>query len=105
MHIRQTRVLLGLVSTLFCTVAFSSTGSDQTVDPAWFNVIGDSESVTPQPLLLAKNEPKVAVCVVLPSGNLKTKELTATQIANIKADHPQDLANEDGPCENENSPD
>ena len=79
MRIRQTRVLLALVTTVFSTMAFSSTGTDQAGDPAWFDVIGGSESVTQQPLLIAGAE-KFTVCVLLPSGIYVTKELTQDQI-------------------------
>ena len=72
MRIRQTRVFLGLVSTLFCTIAFSSAGTDQAGDPAWFEVAGGSESVTQEPLLIAKAGVKIYVCRIKDDGKIMT---------------------------------
>ena len=89
MRIRQTQVFLALVTTVFCTVAFSSTGADQAGDPAWFNVIGGSESVTQQPLLLAENESnevEVEVCkVTKETGRMDTKTMTMEEF-NVKVE-------------------
>ena len=68
MRIRQTRVFLGLVSTLFCTIAFSSTGTDQVGGPTWFEVAGGSESVIQEPVLLAAAAVKIYVCRVKDDG-------------------------------------
>ena len=96
MHIRQTQVLLALLTTVFCTVAFSSVGTDQRGVLAWVDLASGGEPVIQQPLLLAKAD-KFTVCVLLPNGKVETKELTKDQIDKIKVDHPQ--AVEDGACE------
>jgi hypothetical protein len=97
MRIRQTQVLLALVTTVFCTMAFSSTATDQAGDPARFNVIGSTdESEMQLPLLLAKAE-KFTVCVLLPSGVYVTKELTETQIDKRNNDQPKSVTY--GACE------
>jgi len=96
MRIRQTQVLLALVTTVFCTMAFSSTATDQAGDPARFNIMGGSESVVQQPLLLAAAE-KFTVCVLLPSGVWATKELTEEQIDKRNEEQPKSVT--DGACE------
>ena len=100
MRIRQTRVLLALVTTVFCTMAFSSVGTDQRGVPAWVDLASGGEPVMQQPLLLAKVD-KIPVCILLPNGKFVTKELTQDQIDKIEVEHPQDI--EDGACEDNES--
>jgi len=96
MRIRQTHVLLALVTTVFCTMAFSSTATDQAGDPTRFSIVGGSESLTQQPLLLANAE-KFTVCVLLPSGVYVTKELTEKQIDKRNEEQPKSVT--EGACE------
>ena len=100
MRIRQTRVFLGLVTTLFCTIAFSSTGTDQAGDPTGFEVAGGSESVMQKQLLLAKNEPKVEVCKTNKSnGNMETLKMTQANYEKKTADTDNSHLYMLGPCE------
>ena len=96
MRIRQTQVLLALVTTVFCTMAFSSTATDQAGDSAWMTDTASRESVTQKPLLLATAE-KFTVCVLLPSGVYVTKDLTEKQIDKRNEDQPKSVT--DGACE------
>ena len=101
MHIRKTRVFLGLVTTLFCTVAFSSAGPDQAGEPAWFEAVGNSESVTQEPLLLAEAD-KVFVCHFLPNGKYITQELPEETAQKLIDEHPHEWLL--GDCEDVVSP-
>lgn len=89
MRIRQTRVFLWLVTTLFCTIAFASTGTDQAGDPTGFEVAAGSESVTQEPLLLAKGD-KVTVCHFLPNGKYITQELPEETAQKLIEKHPHE---------------
>ena len=87
MRIRQTQVLLALVTTVFCTMAFSSAGTNQAGNPAWIDVTGGSESVSQQPLLLAKVE-KVFVCHHLGNGESQTQELPVATAIKLTTEKP-----------------
>jgi len=90
MHIRQTKLLLALVTTVFCTMAFSSTGTDQAGDSAWMNDTASHDPVMQQPLMLAAAT-TYTVCVLLPSGIYVTKELTQIQIDKRNAEQPKSV--------------
>ena len=89
MRIRQTRVFLGLVTTLFCTIAFSSTGTDQAGDPTGFEVAAGSESVNQEPLLLAAAD-KVYVCHFLVNGKYITQEIPVETAMKLIEEHPHE---------------
>jgi len=95
MRIRQTQVLLALVTTVFCTMAFSSAGTNQAGNPAWIDVTGGSESVSQQPLLLAKVE-KVFVCHYLGNGESQTQELPVATANKLTTEKPDKWSM--GPC-------
>lgn len=102
MRIRQTQVLLALVTTVFCAMAFSSTATDQTGDPVRFNVIGSTdESVMQQPLLLAKAE-KVYVCHITPNGKYHTQQLPVETAQKLIDEHPHEWVL--GKCDDMPSP-
>jgi len=101
MHIRQTRFFLGLVATLFCTIAFSSTGTAPAIALSLHDVVGGSESVTQQPLLLAKND-KVEVCKTdKATGSMTT--LTIPRATYEKQSERNPHLYQLGPCETVNS--
>ena len=122
MRIRFEGILLGLVAACVCTIGFSSTlldagqalsfrgpgesgvifaATDQAGDPAWFDVVGGSESVTQQPLLLAKQD-KVAVCHVLPNGRGIKQNIPIETFKKLKAKHPHEWLL--GKCKDGSSP-
>ena len=74
MYKKPGRFLFVPLAACFCTVAFSSPWTDQTGDPAWFDVVGGRESLIQQPLLLAKVE-KVDICHFLSNGKFITQNL------------------------------
>jgi len=129
MRTRLTRVLLVLVTTAFCTIAFASSltdaGQDSAVQgagapaqagtPAWFDVVGSTGLLTPEPLLLAKEgkdddrddsdgrddrgdrddrngygQDKVYVCHVLPNGKFITQKLPKKTALKLIEEHPHE---------------
>ena len=93
MNIRQTQVLFTLVTTLFCTIAFSSTfrdmGPDQEGLPTWYEATGDSESVTHDRLLLAKVE-KVYICQIKENGQVRTSLMPEDEAIKKSQENPKE---------------
>jgi len=103
MNIRQTRFLLGLVATLFCTIAFSSTVTDHAIASSSHKAVGGSMSVTQQSLMLDKNEnDKVEVCKTNKSnGHMETLSIPRKTYEEQSEKNPH--LYELGPCETVNS--